>query len=68
MAIAKVIEISASSTTGFEDAVRDGINRASQTVHNMRKAWVNEQSVVIRDDNIAEWHVNLRITFVLDDD
>ena len=67
MAIAKVIEISASSTTGFEDAVRDGINRAAQTVHHMRKAWVNEQSVVIRDDNIAEWHVNLRITFVLDD-
>lgn len=67
MAIAKVIEISASSTSGFEDAVRDGINRASQTVHNMRKAWVNEQSVVIRDDEIAEWHVNLRITFVLDD-
>lgn len=67
MAIAKVIEISASSTTGFEDAVRDGIKRASESVHNMRKAWVNEQSVVIRDDNIAEWHVNLRVTFVLDD-
>jgi hypothetical protein len=33
----------------------------------MRKAWINEQSVVIRDDKIAEWHVNLRITFVLDD-
>lgn len=67
MAIAKVIEISASSTTGFEDAVRDGIKRASESVHNMRKAWVNEQSVVIRDDNIAEWRVNLRVTFVLDD-
>jgi hypothetical protein len=67
MAIAKVIEISASSTTGFEDAVRDGIKRAGQSVHNMRKAWVNEQSIVIRDDKIAEWHVNLRVTFVLDD-
>jgi hypothetical protein len=67
MAIAKVIEISASSTTGFEDAVRDGIKRAGQSVHNMRKAWINEQSIVIRDDKIAEWHVNLRITFVLDD-
>jgi hypothetical protein len=66
MAIAKVIEISASSTTGFEDAVRDGISRASQSVHNMRKAWVNEQSVVIRDDKIVEWHVNLKVTFVLD--
>jgi hypothetical protein len=67
MAIAKVIEISASSTTGFDDAVKDGINRAGKTVHNMKKAWVNEQSVVMRDDKIAEWHVNLRITFVLDD-
>lgn len=67
MSIAKVIEISASSTKGFEDAVKDGIARAARTVHNMKKAWVNEQSVVIRDDKIAEWHVNLRITFVLDD-
>jgi hypothetical protein len=67
MAIAKVIEVSASSTTGFEDAVRDGITRAAKSVHNMRKAWVNEQSIIIRDDKIAEWHVNLRITFVLDD-
>jgi flavin-binding protein dodecin len=67
MAIAKVIEVSASSTSGFEDAVRDGINRAAKTVHNMRTAWVNEQSVVVRDDQIVEWHVNLRITFVLDD-
>jgi hypothetical protein len=67
MAIAKVIEISASSTTGFDDAVKDGISRAGKTVHHMKKAWVNEQSVVMRDDKIAEWHVNLRITFVLDD-
>jgi hypothetical protein len=67
MAIAKVIEVTASSTSGFEDAVRDGINRAAKTVHNMRSAWVNEQSIVIRDDQIAEWRVNLRITFVVED-
>jgi dodecin len=67
MSIAKVIEISASSSNGFDDAVREGINRAAETVHNMRKAWINEQSVVIRDDKIAEWHVNLKVTFVLDD-
>lgn len=67
MSIAKVTEISASSTSSFEDAIREGIDRASETVHNMRKAWINEQSVVIRDDKIAEWHVNMRITFVLDD-
>lgn len=67
MAIAKVTEISASSTQGFEDAVREGIKRASKTLHNMKKVWINEQHVVIRDDAIAEWHVNMRITFVLDD-
>jgi hypothetical protein len=67
MAIAKVIEVTASSTSGFEDAVRDGVNRAAKTVHNMRSAWVNEQSIVIRDDQIAEWRVNLRITFVVED-
>ena len=68
MSIAKVTEISASSTQGFDDAVRQGITRAGETLHNMKKAWINEQSVVIRDDDIAEWHVNMRITFVLDDD
>ena len=67
MAIAKVTEISASSTKGFEDAIRAGVTRAARTVHNMRSAWVNEQSVVIRDDGITEWHVNLRITFLLDE-
>jgi hypothetical protein len=67
MAIAKVIEISASSTSSFEDAIRDGVGRASKTVHNMKKVWVNEQSVVIRNDKIAEWHVNMRVTFMLDD-
>jgi hypothetical protein len=67
MAIAKVIEVTASSTSGFEDAVRDGVNRAAKTVHNMRSAWVNEQSIVIRDDQITEWRVNLRITFVVED-
>jgi len=67
MSIAKVTEISASSTSSFEDAIREGIDRASETLHNIRKAWINEQSVVIRDDKIAEWHVNMRITFVLDD-
>lgn len=67
MAIAKVTEISASSTQSFEDAVREGISRASKTLHNMKKAWINEQSVILKDGGIAEWHVNMRITFILDD-
>lgn len=67
MAVAKVTEISASSTKGFEDAVREGIERAGKTLHNMKKAWINEQNVILNDNGIVEWHVNMRITFILDD-
>ena len=67
MAVAKVTEISASSTKGFDDAVRQGIERAGKTLHNMKKAWINEQNVILNDSGIVEWHVNMRITFILDD-
>lgn len=67
MAVAKVTEISSSSTKGFDDAVRVGIERAGKTLHNMKKAWINEQNVILSDKGIVEYHVNMRITFVLDD-
>lgn len=67
MSVAKVTEISASSTTSFEDAIRQGIARAAKTIHNMQSAWVKEQSVVVSGDAVTEWRVNLKITFVLDD-
>lgn len=67
MSIAKVTEISASSEIGFEDAIQRGISRASKTIHGMQSAWVNEQNVVIENDRVKEWRVNLKVTFVLDD-
>jgi dodecin len=67
MSIAKVTEISASSPTGFEDAISKGVQRASKTIHGMRSAWVNEQSVVIDNERVTEWRVNLKVTFVIDD-
>jgi flavin-binding protein dodecin len=66
MSIAKVTEITASSTQSFEDAIRQGIARAAETIHGMQSAWVQEQKVVIRDGAVSEWRVNLKITFVLD--
>ena len=66
MSVAKITEISASSSESFEDAVRVGIARAAETIHGMRSAWVSEQKVVIAGDEVTEWRVNLRITFVLD--
>lgn len=67
MSVAKVTEISASSTVSFEDALKQGIARADKTLKNVEGAWIQEQKVVVRDGQIAEYRVNMRVTFVLND-
>lgn len=67
MAIAKIAEISASSTDSFEDAVRQGIARAARTLKNIQGAWVHEQKVKVSNNNIEEWRVIMKVTFVLDE-
>ena len=67
MTVAKVIEINSSSAKGIEDAVKQGLKRASKTINNIRGAWVNEIKVVTDDHgDVAEWRVNMRVSFVLD--
>ncbi len=67
MAIARVTEISSTSTKSFEDAVQQGVNRATKTLRNVRSAWVKEQRVEITNDKISKYQVNMMVTFVLDD-
>ena len=67
MSIAKVSEISATSEIGFEEAVRMGIKRASQTLDNITGAWIAEQKVDVKDGKIVCYRVNMRVTFVLSD-
>jgi flavin-binding protein dodecin len=67
VAVARVTEISSTSTTSFDDALKQGIARATKTLRNVRSAWVKEQRVDIKDNQIAEYQVNLMVTFVLDD-
>ncbi len=67
MSVAKVIELSSSSPKGIEDAVQKGLTKVSQTVKNIRGAWVNEIKVSTGDDGtITEWRVNMRINFIVD--
>ena len=66
MSVAKVIEISATSPESFEDAVRQGIAKASESVRGIRSAWVKEQLVRVEDNNVVEFQVNIQITFVLE--
>jgi len=66
MSVAKIIEISCESPKSFEDAIQNGIARASKTIHNIKGAWVKEQQVVIEHDKITLYRVDLKVTFVLD--
>ena len=67
MSVAKVIELSATSKKGFDDAIVQGIARASKTVHNIRSAWVKEQRVEVEKGKVVGYQVNMQVTFVLDD-
>jgi len=67
MAVARVTEIIASSPNSFEEAVREGVDRACKTLKNVEGAWVQDQKVVVREDRIVEYRVNLKVTFILTD-
>jgi flavin-binding protein dodecin len=67
MSVAKVSELSATSTQSFEDAIQQGLARANKTLRNVRSAWIKEQQVRIENGNISEYQVNMMVTFVLDD-
>ena len=67
MAVAKVSEISSTSTKSFEDAVQQGIARATKTLRHIQAAWIKEQRVRCEEGRIVEYQVNMMITFVLDD-
>ena len=67
MAIAKVSEIISSSKKSFDDAIKDGIKRASKTLKNVKGAWIKDQKVVVENGTITEYRVILRVTFVLTD-
>ena len=67
MTVAKVSEISSTSTVSFEDAIKQGLVRANKTIRNIRSAWIKEQQVRLEKGSIIEYQVNMLITFVLDD-
>ena len=66
MSVARVVEISSTSTKSFEDAVVQGIERANQTLRNVKSAWVKEQEAEVNDGKVVAYKVNLKVTFVLD--
>ena len=67
MSVAKVSEISATSTKSFEDALQQGLTRAAKTLRHIKGAWIKEQHVQCDGGRITEYRVNMMVTFVLDD-
>jgi len=66
MSVAKVIEVNSESSVSFEDAVQQGISKASDSVHNIKGAWIKEQKVTVEAGKITNYRVDLKVTFVLD--
>ena len=66
MSVAKVVEVSASSPTSFEDAIKSGIDKAGESLRGIKGAWVSEEKVDVEDDKIVASRVTLRISFVLE--
>ena len=67
MPVAKVTELSCTSNESFEDAIRQGIERAQKTLRGVRSAWVKEQRVNVGRDGALEFQANVLVTFILED-
>ncbi len=67
MSVARITEISATSEQSFEDAIKQGIQRATETLRNVKSAWIKEQHVRLEGGKVVSYQVNMMITFILDE-
>ena len=67
MSVARVTEISATSTESFEEAIKEGVSRVTQTLRGVEGAWVKDMNIMIEDGNITGYKVNMAVTFMLED-
>lgn len=65
MSVARVTEITSSSKESFQDAIEQGIARASKTLKNVEGAWIQDQKIVVQDGKIVAYRVNMKVTFIL---
>ncbi|MFN2396780.1 MAG: dodecin family protein [Bacteroidales bacterium] len=63
MSVLKVIELLASSDKSWEDAVKNAVKTAGKTVKGIRSVYVKEQSANVKDNEVVEYRVNVKISF-----
>ena len=66
MSVARVTEISATSETSFEDAIQQGVTRATSSLRGVEGAWIKDQNILIENGNVVGYKVNMEVTFVLE--
>ncbi len=66
MSIIKVLEVMANSTKSWEDAAQNAVNHASETLHNIRSIWIEDQSAVVHNNKITEYRVSVKLSFEID--
>ncbi len=63
MAVLKVVELLASSEKSWEDAIRNAVKTAGKTVKGIRSVYVKEQSAKVKDNEVVEFRVILKVSF-----
>ena len=66
MSVARVTEISSTSPQSFEDAIRQGLDRTTKTLRGVTSAWIKDQRVKLENGRVAEYQVNMEVTFILE--
>jgi hypothetical protein len=67
ISVEKISEISATSKKSFDDAIQNGLKRAAKTLRGIQSAWVADQEVYVKAGKISEYHVRLKLTFLMDE-
>jgi flavin-binding protein dodecin len=65
MSVAKVIELTSASSKSIEDAIEQGVKRADQTLDQVEGVWVQDIKATVKNGKIAEWRINMKVTFLL---
>jgi dodecin len=66
MSVLKVIEVLSSSSNSWEEATQKAVAKASKSIKNIRSVYVQDQSATVKEGKVAEFRVNLKITFELE--
>lgn len=65
MSVVRTTEVTVSSDKNFEDAIKKGIKRFSETIDDVKSAWIKEQKVIVKGGEVSEYRVTLKVSFVL---